>query len=392
MAEILDAPIPPHLLIRHDEAKAQYGDDAIALSVADMDLATSPAIFEAITSRAAQGTFGYTYLPDSYFATVQNWLHTQYTWQVPTSAITYVPRVIEGVSIALAEFTKPGDGVLVHTPAYGPITNQIEPLGRRLVTSPLQLVDGRYEFDFEDTERLLAGEAKVLVLCSPHNPTGRVWTEAELTKLAEIASRHGTLIISDEVHADLVHPGGAHTPIASLTPDAAQRTLTMTSPAKPFNLAGLEVSNVIIENDDMREHFKEALHRQGFHNPTYFAAVALEAAYRHSSDWLNALRDHVVTNLATLRSYVNTELPGVQVIEPEGTYLAWLDCRGWTSDEAELLQWMQRARVALSPGTAFGADYQGFVRLNLAVSTNTLRTALDRLGDSRTHHSKENGL
>lgn len=388
----LSAAEPADFSVRRDEAVAELGDDAIALSVADMDLAAPPAVVEAVASRAQNGSYPYTYLPGSYYDRVQEWMAKRHCWNISTSAITYVPRVVYAVSIAIEELTAPGDGILVHTPSYGPITNLIEPLQRRLVTSALVLSDGRYEIDFNETERLLRSEAKVLLLCSPHNPTGRVWTREELTRLAGLAEKHNALIISDEVHSDLAHAGRTHVPIASLDSQTAQRTLTLTSPAKPFNLAGLEVANLVIENAPLRDQLRTSLVRRGFNNPSYFAAVALEAAYGHSSQWLEALLTHIRENLTVLRDFTAARLPGIALVEPEGTYLAWLDCRRWTPSEQDLKLWMHDARVALSPGSNFGSGYQGFVRINLAVPTRTLRTALDRLGDAYETRSKENHL
>ncbi len=360
-------------------AVKMYGPDVIALSVADMELQSPPAVLQALSDRVADAAFGYTHLPPSYFEHVQNWMDTRHNWQVPTESVRYTHRVVEATSVLLQEFTQPGDGVLIHTPSYGPITRLIEPLGRRLVGSPLQLIDGRYEIDFAETERLLRTEAKVLFLFSPHNPSGRVWTRSELEHLADNAQRHDALIISDDVHADLVHPGHQHIPVASLNAAAAQRTITLTSAGKPFNLAGLEISNVITANTQWLARITHALHLRGISHPAYFVAPALEAAYGHSAGWLDALLVHINDNLNVLRETVQHALTGVELMEPEGTYLAWLDCREFSSQESDLIDWMRRARVALTPGTEFGADYQGFLRINLAVPTALLQEALSRL-------------
>lgn len=382
MVSVNDAPMRAReSSARWNSAVKQYGDDVIALSVADMDLTAPAEVLKAVATRAQQGSYGYTYLPPSYFTHVQDWMAKRHNWTIPASGVLYTHRIVEAVSVILEEFTARGDDVLIHTPSYGPVTNLIEPLGRRLVTSKLLLTDGRYEIDFDETERLLASEAKVLVLFSPHNPSGRVWTRAELTRLAEIANRHDVLIISDDVHADLVHSGHKHVPIATLDAQTAQRTITLTSPGKPFNLAGLEISNIITDNSAMLEQLRRALHLRGIDAPSYFAVAALEAAYGRGESWLDALMVHVARNLTAVRDFARV-LPGVRLIEPEGTYLAWLDCREWTSDEAVLTDWMRAARVALTPGTAFGADYQGFVRVNLAVPTEQLETALTRLDDA----------
>lgn len=373
-------PAPHRLSSKWDIAVSNYGSDVIALSIADMELAAPPAVLQAVAERVADGAFGYTYLPPSYFEHVQRWMRTRHDWTIPTDSVVYTHRVVEAASALLQEFTEPGDGVLIHTPSYGPITNLIEPLGRRLVTSPLRLNDGRYEIDFEETDRLLGTQAKVLFLFSPHNPSGRVWTTAELTQLADIARRHNALIISDEVHADLVHPGHKHLPIAALDDQTAQRTITLTSAGKPFNLAGLEISNVITQNTEWLERIRHTLRLQGLSHPAFFANAALDAAYGQSEPWLESLLTHIGSNLNLLRDAVQADLPGVQMIEPEGTYLVWLDCREVSNRESDLIDWMRRARVALSLGTEFGAGYEGFLRINLAVPTEMLHEALTRLG------------
>lgn len=369
--------------IKWDEAIARSGNVVIPLSTADMDFAAPQAVIDAVVKRAMQGTFGYTYLPASYYRAVRDWSLQRHGWSLDTEQILYVPRVVEALPLLLAELTAPGDGVLMHTPSYGPLTNLIEPNGRRLVTSELQLVNGQYEIDFSETEYLLANEAKVLLLCSPHNPTGRVWSREELSTLVTLAERHNALIISDEVHADIVHAGHRHVPIASLGDEASRRTITMMSPAKTFNLAGLEVANAIVTDTGLRERLRSALDRGGFHNPSYFAAVALESAYSQGQTWLAAILELVSANLVALRNHLEAHMPLIRLIEPDGTYLAWLDCRDWSADESDLIQWtVHEARVHLSPGSSFGRQFEGFMRINLAVPEDVLLEALWRLSKS----------
>ncbi|MEV7973862.1 PatB family C-S lyase [Cellulomonas sp. NPDC089187] len=365
--------------VRWDDAVARVGDDVIALSVADMDLAAPEPVIRAVVERARRGGYGYTQVPPGYRAVVADWLRRRQGWAVDPEHILPVGRVVEAVPALLHELTDPFATVVVPTPAYAPVTNAVEANGRRLLRVPMIEVDGRPTLDMTAMAVAMA-EADALILTGPHNPTGRVWTRAELTELAEIAECTDTLVIADEVHGDLTLPGHRHIPFASVMPEMARRTITFSSPGKTFNMAGLESSHAIIADPQLRARAAAAFDRAGFHNPRYFASAATVAAYTEGEPWLTellALLDHHVDLLRT------ADLPGIRLVEPEGTHLAWLDCRGWTADEAEIERATHTAGLVLSLGSDFGPGNDGFVRINLAVPTDLFTEAIARLARAR---------
>ncbi|MNJ53143.1 Cystathionine beta-lyase PatB [compost metagenome] len=249
-----------------------------------------------------------------------------------------------------------------------------------LVESPLQFVRGRYEIDFEDMEQRMRQGVKIVLLISPHNPVGRVWTRAELERIASLCVKYDALIVSDDIHADFIHEGHEHTVIAKLSEEAANRSIICTSPGKTFNLASLEIANIIIPNERIRERFKEGLQQAGIHNPTFFAVPALELAYTMCDDWLRALREYLTDNIAFTKSFIKERMPELTVIEPEGTYLLWVDCRAVDTTESGLKQWIEQiARVSVSFGCSFGVDGEGFIRINIATPRSVLQAALERI-------------
>ncbi|MFF0742035.1 MalY/PatB family protein [Streptomyces sp. NPDC004111] len=374
-----------------DTPLAAYGAGIIPLSVADMDFPAPPAVVDAVAARARHGIYGYTDLPADYFPAVADWLAGRHGWHTDPGLFVHVQRIVEAVPLLLRAETAPGDGVLVHTPYYAPTASAVGLNGRRLVESPLRYDSGRgrYEMDFAHMERAVRTEGvRALLLCSPHNPTGRVWERAELERLAELALRHDLLVISDDVYADFTgfaapgtDRGRRHTFLASLGADIAAATVTCVSPNKTFNLAGLEISNLHVPDPLRRERLTAAMRAAGMLNPAFFAATATLAAYREGAPWLDALLAHLDGNLALLRGTLAARMPGLRLVEPDGTCLAWLDCRDWAgADDARLTELTaRRARVAVSAGGSFGAGYAGYARLNLATPRPLLDEALDRL-------------
>lgn len=410
-----------------DGARAAYGDGVIALSVADMDIPAPASVTAAVTERARSGLYGYTDLPDDHFAAVRDWLAERHGWAPDPGHLLYASRIVEAVPLMLRLWTAPGDGVLVHTPGYQPLREAVTSNGRRVVESPLRYREGRYEMDFDQMAAAVTEQGvTATLLCSPHNPTGRVWSRAELERFAEFAVRHDLLVVSDDVHADFTGPaftedrgphgrggsrphgspprgtadapplrGRPHTFLASLGKDIAARTVTATSPGKTFNLAGLEIATLIVDDPERRTRLAAALRAAGLHNPTFFAAAALRAGYREGA-WLDRLGGYLTGNLALLRDTVAEELPAVRMVEPEGTYLAWLDLsrlRAAADDaaaEAEPAETIaRRAGVVLSAGSSFGAAYRDFARINLATPRPLLAEALDRL--TRPHTAPAGG-
>ncbi|MDR9854862.1 MalY/PatB family protein [Paenibacillus sp. VCA1] len=357
-----------------------HGEDMIALSVADMDLQAPPMVVEKIVEMASRGIYGYTDPFPPYFEAVQQWLDKAYDWRVPQEWIVFSPRIVQAVSIIIQKFTKEGDRIMIHSPAYQPIAKAVAINGRELVESPLHLVHGRYEIDFEDMERQMQAGVKIVLLVSPHNPTGRVWTKDELERMAALCVKYDALIVSDDIHADFIHAGHEHTIIAKLSEDIAERSIICTSPGKTFNLASLEIANIVIPNDRLRERFKDGLQQAGVHNPTFFAVPALETAYTACDDWLNELRDYITDNISFTEAFFAERMPELNVIKPEGTYLLWIDCTACSRHESDLVEWIQeKSRVSVSFGRSFGQAGEGFIRINVAAPRPLLDEALERM-------------
>lgn len=361
-----------------DGAVNTYGPDMISLSVADMDFQVPEPVLAEAEALAKHGIFGYTELNPPYYAAVQRWLSTQYHWDVPTEWIVFSPRIIQAVSLIIQEFTAPGDSIMMHTPAYQPIANAVELNDRRFVGSPLKLINGRYEIDYDHMEQHMKEGIKLLLLCTPHNPTGRVWTSSELARIAELCEKYDVLIVSDDIHADFVRDGHEHTIIAKLNEQTAMRSFICTSPGKTFNLASIEIANIIIPNPEYRQKFQHSLQKAGIHNPTFFAPRLLEAAYTDCEDWLQELRAYIENNLKFVTQYIQEHLPMLTIVEPEGTYLLWIDCRQLAADEEQLKQMFLKAKVSVSLGGSFGTDGKGFIRLNLATPRDLLEESLKR--------------
>lgn len=356
------------------------GTEMIALSVADMDLQAPPQVIDRITEMAKHGIYGYTELFPPYYDAVQKWMKKAYDWVIPQEWIVFCPRIVQAVSLIIQNFTQPGDQVLIHTPAYQPIAKSVELNNRILVESPLREVNGRYEMDFVDMELKMQVGVKIVLLISPHNPVGRVWTRDELERLVSLCTKYDAYIVSDDIHADFIHEGQVHTVIGKISTEAEQRSFICTSPGKTFNLASLEIANIVIPNPRLREKFKLYLQQAGCHNPTFFAVPALEVAYTECDEWLEELRAYITTNIAWVKAYIAEHMPELRVIEPEGTYLLWVDCTAISANEDKLKQWIEaEAKVSVSFGTGFGAVGEGFIRLNIATPLPLLQEAFQRL-------------
>lgn len=356
------------------------GNDMISLSVADMDLKAPPIVVEKLEMAARHGIYGYTDTFSSYFSAVQAWLGRSYHWHVPQEWIVFCPRIIQAVSLVIQQFTNEGDAILIHTPVYQPVAKAVTLNNRVLIESPLQFHHGRYEIDFEDMEQRMQQGVKIVLLISPHNPVGRVWTKTELERIGALCIKYDALIVSDDIHADFIHEGHEHTVIAKLSEEIAQRSVICTSPGKTFNLASLEIANIIIPNETIRERFKQGLQQAGIHNPTFFAVPALEWSYTACDDWLEELREYLSGNIAYASAFIHEHMPELSVIKPEGTYLLWVDCRAVDTAESGLKQWIeQTARVSVSFGSSFGADGEGFIRINIAAPRSVLKEALERI-------------
>ena len=355
--------------------------DILPLWVADMDFKAPPAVIEALTSRAQHGIFGYTDGRDAYYSAVQNWFLKHFNWETQAEWIVKTPGVVFAVSTAVRTFTERGDAVLIQPPVYYPFTETIQANNRRLVKNELVYEDGRYHIDFEDFERkIIENNVKLFILCSPHNPVGRVWTREELIQVGELCLKHSVLVVSDEIHADFTYPGHPHTVFANLDPRFAQSCITCTAPSKTFNLASLQISNIFIPQRELRRRFKQELTRTGYSQPNVMGLDACRAAYEHGGAWLDELRTYLLQNLLFTREYVKLHMPGVRLVEPEGTYLIWLDFRtlGLSGKALDDLI-VYKAGLWLDAGEMFGDGGEGFQRINIACPRATLEEALKRL-------------
>lgn len=361
----------------------QYGkpEGLLPLWVADMDFQAPEAVTEKLEAISRFGVFGYSDTNDEYFKAVHDWYQTRFGWEVKPEWLVKTPGVVFAVATAVRALTEPGDGVMIQQPVYYPFGNVIRDNGRKVVNSPLVLEDGVYKMDLEDFEcKIRTGEVKLFILCSPHNPVGRVWTEAELRKVGEICSKYSVPVVSDEIHCDFVYPGNKHTIFASLGEAFADNCIICTAPSKTFNLAGLQVSNIFIPNRELRRKFRSAVKRTGYGGLNQMGIAACQAAYEHGGQWLEELKEYLKGNLDYLREFIKTHIPQVKLIEPEGTYLVWLDMRELAMTPQQQDDFIVReAGLWLDTGTMFGQEGAGFERVNIACPRATLAGALERL-------------
>ena len=368
--------------LKHDFAVERgYPADILPFWVADMDFRAPAPVIDALKVRAEHGIFGYTQVKDDYFAVLQNWFRTRHDWTVERRELILTPGVVFAIATAIRAFTIKGDAVLIQQPVYYPFANMIRQNERVIVDNPLRLIEGRYEIDFADFEqKIIEHRVKLFILCSPHNPVGRVWTRAELEQIAAVCLRHNVIVVADEIHEEFVRPGFRHIPFASLSEEAAAITVTCTSPSKTFNLAGLQISNIFIRNTQLRRRFKEELSRTGYDEPNTLGLTGAKAAYEHGAEWLTQLLAYIEENHARTKSFLAAHVPKVQIIEPEGTYLLWLDFRSYgLSDETLNEKIIREAHLWLDDGPIFGAGGSGFQRINIACPWATLETGLQNL-------------
>ena len=359
-------------------------EGVLPLWVADMDFQTAPAVIEQIEKTAAHGIFGYTDTKDDYYRAVAGWYEKHFGWRPEKEWLVKTPGIVFALAAAVRAYTKEGDGVLLQQPVYYPFSEVIRDNDRRIVNSPLKLKGGRYEIDFDDLEEKIAGEhIKLFLMCSPHNPTGRVWEEWELRKIGELCLKYHVTVVSDEIHCDFVYPGHEHHVFASLDERYAGISLICTSPSKTFNTAGLQVSNIWIPNPDLREAFERAVRQTGYSQLNVMGLAACRAAYEEGGEWYLQVKDYLKGNLDFTRAFLTRELPEIHLIEPEGTYLLWLDFRDlkMTEEDREDLI-LNRAGLWLDSGAIFGEDGEGFERINIACPRKVLEEALVRLRDA----------
>jgi cystathionine beta-lyase len=366
--------------------------DLLPLWVADMDFKSPQPIIEKLIQTAEYGIYGYSILPPSFFEAVLSWFKRRYGWDIDRKWLSQTPGVIPALDVAVNAFCNAGDKVIVQNPIYYPFYPVIENNGCRIHLNPLKLSNNHYTMDFEDLEKKVKDpRAKMIILCSPHNPIGRVWTEEELKQLGEICIENEILIVSDEIHCDLIFPGYTHTNIATINEEFAQNSITCTSTSKTFNLAGLKISNIVIPNQKIRQTFVNTQANLGVGGANLFAVAAMEVAYSHETceNWLDTLLQYLKGNLDFLKTFIKEKLPQIKVIEPEGTYLIWLDCRGFGLEHKELEKFMRgKAKLALDEGYIFGKGGEGFERINIACPRSVLAKALNRIAEAVTEIKK----
>lgn len=368
--------------IKHDFKKENgKADDILPLWVADMDFRSPDSVVEALKKAVDHGIFGYSRADESYFDAVAAWYQKRHHLTLQPEWMTCTPGIVFALSIAVRAFTQEGDAVLIQPPVYHPFSRAILRNKRTLVENPLVLKDGHYEMDLEELEQKVLDEhVKLMILCNPHNPVGRVWTREELTALADICLRHHVYVISDEIHSDFVWQGHEQTPYASISEEACLHSMMCTAPSKTFNLAGMATSNLFIPDPDMRRKFRSELLDVGQENMNRLGLFACRAAYEGGGEWLDQLIGYLAGNLALVRDFCKNRVPQIQLVEPEGTYLAWLDCRelGMTDDEL-MAFFSNEAKVWLDPGTHSGEQGSGFMRFNLGSSRSVIAQALDQI-------------
>ncbi|NOR73641.1 MAG: putative C-S lyase [Draconibacterium sp.] len=368
--------------IKYDVREKVFGSaDVLPLWVADMDFRTPDFIVDAIKKRTEHEIFGYSFKSDSYYKSIIDWMKRRHNWEIRKGQISSSPGVVAGLTIAIETFSNPGDGVVVQPPVYFPFFDCVKGTSRKMVENPLKLENGRYTFDFEDLKSKIDENTKLLLLCNPQNPGGMVFTREELTELANICIENNIMIISDEIHSDLIFGGHKHIPIASISDDIAQNSLVFMAPSKTFNVAGLASSVAIIQNKVNFVRYERALGVGHLGMGNIFGSVALEAAYTHGDDWLEQMLDYVWENYQVLERFFEANLPKVKVMKPESTYLVWLDFTAYGMKNRELLNFAsEKAKVGLNDGGKFGTGGEGWLRINIGCTRTVLEEALERLG------------
>jgi len=367
--------------LKWDYCRQRFGRaDILPMWVADMDFKSPAPIREAIIRRAEHGVFGYTEASEKLSDALAGWLKKRHNWAIDNRWIVYSPGVVTSVNTAILAFTNPGDKVLMQTPIYYPFYSSIKDNGRELVANSLRNNNGHYEIDYADLEKKLAGNVKMMIFCSPHNPIGRVWELHELEEVLRLCRKYNVILVSDEIHSDLVFKGHKHIPVASLSEEALKNCVTLISPTKTFNIAGLSISAAIIPDKELSKKFRSTLNRNGAGMLNIFGLEAAIAAYTYCEEWLDKLLVYLEENLNMLVKYFEDNIPQIKVIRPEATYLAWLDCSGLPVPAEKLKEFfVNEAGVGLNDGATFGVEGRGFQRLNFACPRKVLEDGLGRI-------------
>lgn len=366
--------------VKYDTAeRSGMPADVMPMWVADMDLRAPDEIVSRMRQLCDFGVYGYTMVTDSYFDAVRNWFSSRFDWEVERKWLVTTPGVVFALSAAVKAFTEPGEGVLIQRPVYYPFTEVVENNGRVVVNSSLRYDKGSYAIDYEDLEAKLArDDVKLMLICSPHNPVGRVWTRDELSKVCRLCLKYNVKMVSDEIHADFVFANREHVPLASLSEQVRENCVVCTAPSKSFNLAGLQISNIFIPNRDMRHAFRRELEKTGLFGVNMVGLCACQAAYESGGEWLDQLKEYLEGNIQFLKSFVNEHMPRIKVVDTEGTYLVWMDLQELNLvDQKDFI--VNKAGLWLDTGSMFGDEGRGFERINVACPRTVLEEALNRL-------------
>lgn len=356
-------------------------DGVLPMWVADMDFRTAPAIIEALKRRVEHGVFGYTRVPDEYYEAIVRWFGRKHGWHIKPEEILYTSGVVPAISAIIKALTSPGDGVIVQTPVYNCFFSSIRNNQCQLIENRLLYADSTYYIDFDDLEMKASDpKARLLLLCNPHNPAGRVWTRSELERINDICLRNSVMVVSDEIHCELVFDGYKYTPFASISEACRKNSVVCCSPSKSFNIAGLQIANIISDSEQLRNRIDRAININEVCDVNPFGVIALMAAYNHGEEWLDELKTYLWENYRTLLSFFKSELPDFPVTKLEGTYLVWVDCRSLGIESSELeRKLMDVAGVWLNEGTMYGDAGEGFMRINIACPRSVLEEGLRRI-------------
>ncbi|PXX12603.1 cystathionine beta-lyase [Nitrosomonas ureae] len=365
--------------VKYDGRQAMFGSNAVIPAwVADMDFAAPPAVTQALVARARHPIYGYTLFPDSLYDALIHWMQRRHGWSIQRDWIIPCPGVVPSINAAIMAFTQPGESVIIQPPVYFPFFSAVTQTGRVLIQNPLILHNGRYTIDFDHLEDC-ARKAKLLLLCSPHNPVGRVWQPDELAQLSQIAEKHDLIIFSDEIHADLVYPGNQHRVLAAIA-EGDTEIITAVAPSKTFNIPGLNLSALIIPDESIRRAITQTFNNFHISASNPFSIVAFEAAYCEGEEWLEALLIYLRDTRDCVTTFLTQQLPKIKVIQAEGTYLLWLDCRAMNLTDAQLKHFfIHAAGVGMNPGIQFGKEGSGFMRLNIGAPRKTILSIMQRI-------------
>jgi cystathionine beta-lyase len=367
--------------IKYDRREETFGvKDVIPMWVADMDFNTPDFIVASVEKRMEHEIYGYSFRPAEYYQSMISWIKTRHNWIIEREWISFSPGIVPALNFCTLAYTQPGDNIIVQPPVYFPFFSAAESHGRNLVYNRLKESDGKWTMDFESLIAGIDSKTKMIIISNPHNPVGRVWAPEELTNLADICLKNNIIIISDEVHCDLILPGFIHTPLASLSEKISENTITLIAPSKTFNLAGLSTSSVIIQNPALRKSFNRVVDNLHVGSGNIFGTIASIAAYSNGHNWLDALLDYIDNNIEFVKDYCGKMIPEIIPVQPEATYMIWLDCRKFGMSGKELQNFfVTRAGVGMNEGSTFGPGGEGFMRMNLGTTHQIVTKAMEQI-------------